>query len=138
MNIFKVMLFASIAMVSAYQQQDNLSYPQTINRLTPPATVNVGGTSPAQEKVETFEPGQKVYQKYCSVCHGYGVAGAPKMGDKSSWTERYKKGWQTLMHHALNGYKGMPARGHCVKCSDKEIREAITYIFTQSNVEQTG
>ncbi|NBW56482.1 cytochrome c5 family protein [bacterium] len=136
MNVFKGILFTFMAVVSAYQKQDDLSYPETIKRLAPPATINIGGTVPEKEIAETFAPGQKVYQKYCSVCHGYGVAGAPKMGDKESWTERYKKGWQTLMNHALNGYKGMPARGHCVKCSDKEIREAIAYIFTQSNVEQ--
>ncbi|MGL4651475.1 MAG: c-type cytochrome, partial [Caldilineaceae bacterium] len=40
--------------------------------------------------------GKKVYDSGCVACHGAGVAGAPKFGDKAAWAPRIKTGMDAL------------------------------------------
>ncbi len=71
--------------------------------------------------------GEQVYNMHCVVCHGQGVAGAPKHGDKAAWAPRVKQGMKTLFEHAKNGYKAMPAMGTCSECTDAELMSAVKY-----------
>src|ERR1700694_448818 len=50
--------------------------------------------------------GQQVYQATCVVCHGAGIAGAPKVADKGQWAKRIAKGVGTLYASAVNGVQG--------------------------------
>ena len=43
----------------------------------------------------------------CTACHGAGIAGAPKAGDKAAWEPRIKEGKNALYEAALKG-KGYP------------------------------
>ena len=36
--------------------------------------------------------GKKIYESGCIACHGAGIAGAPKFGDKAAWAPRIKHG----------------------------------------------
>ena len=49
------------------------------------------------------------------MCHGAGIAGAPKFGDKAAWAPRIAEGVNVLYQHALQGYQGkagvMPPEG---------------------------
>src|ERR1700686_180497 len=36
--------------------------------------------------------GEQVFQSLCKTCHEAGIAGAPKMGDKTAWAPSIKKG----------------------------------------------
>ena len=45
--------------------------------------------------------GEKIYGTSCLSCHGAAVLGAPKLGDKPSWTPRLAKGVAVL--HAVAG-----------------------------------
>ena len=36
--------------------------------------------------------GKKVYESACIACHGAGIAGAPKFGDKAAWAPRIAQG----------------------------------------------
>lgn len=78
--------------------------------------------------------GKQVFQAVCINCHGSGVAGAPKVGDKKAWAPRIAKGVDALMQSALHGVSGtaMVARGTCGDCSDQELHNAVEYMISQS------
>ena len=40
--------------------------------------------------------GKATYTSSCVVCHGSGVAGAPKLDDKESWAKRLEQGMDTV------------------------------------------
>ena len=80
--------------------------------------------------------GQGVYMNFCASCHASGLAGAPKMGDKTDWQKRLKKGEEALIKNAINGYQGetgfMPAKGGMSSLSDEEVAAAVNYMLEQS------
>ena len=79
--------------------------------------------------------GAAVYNQACVACHGAGVAGAPKLGDKTDWAPRIAQGNDTLYAHAINGYQGkkgvMPPKGGAANKSDAEVRAAVDYMVAQ-------
>lgn len=80
--------------------------------------------------------GKSVYNKTCALCHGAGVAGAPKPGDKADWGPRIAQGKDTLYKHAIEGFTGakgmMPARGGAASLSDADVKAAVDYMADQS------
>lgn len=72
--------------------------------------------------------GEQVYNGACSACHGAGVAGAPKLGDKAAWAPRIKTGEAALMNSLMNGKNAMPAKGMCMDCSDDEFKAVLAYM----------
>lgn len=80
--------------------------------------------------------GKSVYNKTCALCHGAGVAGAPKPGDKADWGPRIAQGKDTLYKHAIEGFTGakgmMPARGGSASLSDADVKAAVDYMADQS------
>jgi cytochrome c5 len=76
--------------------------------------------------------GAEVFQQVCSACHGAGIAGAPKAGDKAAWGPRIVKGKDTLYEHALKGFQGnsgvMPAKGGRVDLPDDLIKQAVDHM----------
>ncbi len=86
---------------------------------------------------DTNELGQKVYNKVCFACHGTGIPGFPKVGDKEVWAPRIAQGRDVLIEHAINGTDGkpaMPPRAGKKKdeLSDEEIAAAVDYMVSQS------
>jgi cytochrome c5 len=83
-----------------------------------------------------YQRGQEVYASACDVCHGSGVAGAPKLGDVAAWAPRIARGAAVLRERALKGYQGkdgfMPAKGGRVDLSDQAVIEAVDYIVANS------
>lgn len=121
----------------AYYQPEDISIEASKKRMSPPSELVVSGglvDSSASPAIMT-ESGQAVYKQFCQVCHASGIAGAPKVGHKEQWEPRYQQGWATLMKHAMMGYKGMPAKGHCMKCSEHEIKEAIEFMLKKSHID---
>lgn len=80
--------------------------------------------------------GEEVFNMACMACHGAGVAGAPKYGDKAAWAPRIAKGEETLHKHALEGFQGtagfMPPKGGRVDLADKSILNAVDYMVAGS------
>ena len=72
--------------------------------------------------------GKKIYEATCVVCHGTGVAGAPKAGDKAAWAPRLKTGIDTLYASALKGKGAMPAKGGNAALADAEVKAAVDYL----------
>lgn len=76
--------------------------------------------------------GKAVYEKNCAACHGTGVAGAPKFGDKAAWKKHIAAGLGHMAEVAIRGEGAMPPRGGNPKLSDAEIRAAVAYIAENS------
>ncbi len=72
--------------------------------------------------------GEQVFNAVCTACHTPGALGAPKFGNKAEWAPRIKKGYDTLIDHALHGFNNMPARGGNPDLTDLEIKRAIAYM----------
>ncbi|MDX1654470.1 MAG: c-type cytochrome, partial [Candidatus Competibacteraceae bacterium] len=72
--------------------------------------------------------GKQLYNTACVICHGQGVAGAPVFADQSAWAPRLGQGFDTLVDHAINGYKAMPPKGGRMDVPDEDIRAAVGYM----------
>jgi cytochrome c551/c552/cytochrome c5 len=80
--------------------------------------------------------GEQVFQSVCKTCHEPGIAGAPKVGDKAAWAVPIKRGYETLVQHALNGFqeagKVMPPKGGNPNLADVEVQRAVVYMANRS------
>ena len=76
--------------------------------------------------------GETVWVENCKLCHQPGLAHAPKIGDVAEWDKREKKGFDTLVKHAIEGFNEMPARGAKPNLSDHQVRDAVDYMVAMS------
>jgi cytochrome c5 len=78
--------------------------------------------------------GKELFESVCTSCHGAGIAGAPKAGDKTAWGPRIAEGKATLYQHALGGYNGksgvMPAKGGRTDLPDELIKQGVDYMVS--------
>lgn len=72
---------------------------------------------------------EAIVQSQCATCHKEGKDGAPKMGDRTAWTQRMSKGLDPLVASAVHGHGAMPARGGMPDLSNQDLRGAILYMF---------
>lgn len=101
-----------------------------------PAAPAAGAPAAAAQQVAAAapaDPGQKVYQAFCTVCHGAGIAGAPKTGDKAAWQPRVAQGKDALYNSAIKGKNAMPPKGGAVNTPDADIRAAVDYMLARLN-----
>jgi cytochrome c5 len=76
--------------------------------------------------------GQITYQQVCAVCHGQGVAGAPKAGDAKAWKKLIAEGQVPLTADGYMGVRAMPAKGGKADLSVADFAEAVVYMANQS------
>jgi cytochrome c5 len=80
--------------------------------------------------------GPALYDQVCKNCHGAGLAGAPKAGDKTAWGARIAKGKALLYDHAVKGYQGqagvMPAKGGRADLSDELIKSGVDFLVSKA------
>ena len=100
-------------------------------RIAPVGQVNTGAVAPAAAAAAGPVDGKAIYDQACFACHGTGAAGAPKLGDSAAWSPRIGQGMDTLFDHALNGFKGMPARGGQT-LDDDSVKAAVKYMVDNS------
>jgi cytochrome c5 len=81
--------------------------------------------------------GEQIVKTQCIKCHGEGLNGAPKIGDKAAWIDRAKLGFDSVVRSAINGHGAMPSRGGMPNLTDSEMRAAVTYMFQQSVKNET-
>jgi cytochrome c5 len=104
---------------------------QADTRIKPMASVEVSKESgPHVDK-----SGEEVVKNVCSACHGTGAMGSPKIGDKAAWGPRIAQGYETLVKHATEGFKMMPARGGNSELSDVEVGGAVAYMANQGGAK---
>ena len=111
-------------------------------RLKPVAAIAVAGQDNTALAIKSVGPataaaalptdGTAAYETACVACHGAGIAGAPKVGDKAAWGPRIAQGKDTLYNHALHGFNGktgvMPAKGGRTDWPDDLIKQAVDHI----------
>lgn len=98
-----------------------------------PAAPAAGAPAPAAP-VAAASPedvGQKTYQAYCTVCHGAGIAGAPKTGDKAAWQPRVAQGKDAMYNSAIKGINAMPPKGGALNTADADIKAAVDYMLAR-------
>ena len=135
-------MFASSTQV-AYTRDSEQARIATEERLAPFAKLAVSGQdnsaleAPKPQAVAAVDlPGDQAFQQACNACHGTGVAGAPKYGEKGQWAPRIGQGLPVLYKHAIEGFQGkagfMPAKGGRADFSDKSVTNAVDYIVAGS------
>jgi cytochrome c5 len=86
---------------------------------------------PSGTATHTLRGGEAVYSGLCVACHGTGAAGSPKLGDKKAWGPRIAQGFDTLVKHATEGYKTMPAKGGDASLDPQEVARAVAWMADQ-------
>ncbi len=66
---------------------------------------------PPPPPVAAVDDGEQTYREVCMVCHGTGVAGAPRTGDAAGWAKLLDEGQAVVTAHGWVGVRGMPAKG---------------------------
>jgi len=128
----------------SHKAEDPVFERQVEERIRPVARVAVAGADnsalappapapAAAGAVATADlTGEQVYNQACVACHGAGVAGAPKLGDKAAWAPRIAQGADMLHTHALQGFQGkagfMPPKGGRTDLSDQSVINGVDYI----------
>lgn len=76
--------------------------------------------------------GENTYKQACAVCHQNGIAGAPKVGDKTKWAPLIKEGQVQLTAHGYVGVRGMPAKGGKADLSVADFAASLVFMVNQS------
>jgi cytochrome c5 len=129
---------------SANRAVDEVFQRELAARIGPVGRVAVAGEDNSALAPPSAEPvaavadlaGEAVYNQACVACHGAGIAGAPKLGDKAAWAARIAQGMDTLHLHSLQGYQGkagyMPPKGGRTDLSDQSVINAVDYMVAAS------
>jgi cytochrome c5 len=99
--------------------------------IKPVATAEVA--PPVTEHVA--KSGAEVVKGVCAMCHATGLMSAPKIGDKGQWEPRIAQGYETLVKHAVEGIRTMPAKGGNPDLSDAEIAAAVAEMANQAGAK---
>jgi len=97
----------------------------------PAAATAPAAAPPAAPASASADTGKALFNTACVACHGAGIAGAPKVGDKAGWAARIAQGNAVLYEHALKGFQGkagvMPPKGGSA-APDADVRAAVDYM----------
>lgn len=111
---------------------DSMTPEAIAERLRPVGSVAFAG---APTGPRTLQSGEAVYKLACSACHSSGVAGAPKTGDAAAWSPRIKQGFDTLVKHAVDGFKAMPPKGGNASLDPIEVARAVAFMANESGAK---
>ena len=146
-----VVLFGLARVVAAHTEdvevyQDPLYVATVQERTAPFAREAIAGQDNSALKIEAPagagpsialavpKNGMQLFQQVCSTCHGPGLVGAPKAGDRTAWASAIAEGKPTLYQHALMGFTGktgtMPAKGGRTDLSDALIKQGVDYMLS--------
>jgi cytochrome c5 len=147
---FAIAMFAIAHYVGKHKQvahvlTDPILQQSVEKRVANPARIAVAGqdnsalaiapvsTATTTATAVVLKDGTEVYENVCKLCHGLGIGGAPKTGDKAAWASRTAQGKSALYEHALKGYTGkagvMPAKGGRPDVSDELVRQAVDHLL---------
>ena len=113
-----------VAAVAAAAPAAATAAPAAASTTAAPAVVATAAPAVAAAKPD----GKKVYDSGCVACHGAGVAGAPKLGDKALWAPRIKTGMDALYASAIKGKGVMPPKGGNTTLSDADVKAAVDFM----------
>ena len=111
-------------------------------RLKPVAAIAVAGQDNTALAIKSVGPataaaalpadGTAAYETACVACHGAGIAGAPKVGDKAAWAPRLAQGIDALTASAIKGKGAMPPKGGAANASDADIKAVVTFMVNSA------
>jgi cytochrome c5 len=128
-------------------QEEDLYVKAVEARVAPPVRIAVAGADNSALTIEaptaSAAPAMPVpadatalYDTACHTCHGAGIGGAPKVGDKAAWAPRIAQGTATLYKHALEGFTGqhgvMPPKGGRTDLPDDLIKAGVDHMVALS------
>lgn len=97
-----------------------------------PASEAVSGPIVTADAAKNLEMGEKYYKRSCASCHDSGAGGAPLLGDQALWKDRIDQGLETLVHHAIDGFKSsacvMPPKGGDAGMRIEAVALAVRYM----------
>jgi cytochrome c5 len=146
-----VLIFAFARSVAGRTQDvevyDDSAYVASVQQRTAPfAREAVAGQNNAALKIEAPagagptvalavpKNGQELFDQVCKTCHGPGLVGAPKAGDRPAWASAIAEGKPMLYQHALNGFTGttgtMPPKGGRTDLPDALVRQGVDYMLS--------
>lgn len=102
--------------------------------IKPVAEVEVASAD-AAATAGVAKTGKEVYDSVCMMCHAAGMMESPKFGDKGQWAARIDQGYDTLVSHAINGIRMMPAKGGNPSLSDEEVANAVKYMANAAGAD---
>lgn len=117
----------------------------TVERIEPAGAVYAGETGAAAQAAAVAAAaeaakgqvayggtldGGEIYGQLCSACHNAGVAGAPML-QKAQWSARLAQGVDTLKLHAIQGIRGMPARGGNPSLNDEQVNATVDWMIAE-------
>ena len=143
--VFAIILFAAARRIGIdSQEKDVLLDPMYLKavrqNVAPFAHVAIAGqdnsalaalSAPAAAAPAAAVPatGEAAFTQVCSACHGTGVNGAPKVGDKAAWAPRIAQGKDTLYKDAIQGKGAMPPKGGTT-WPDATIKMTVDYMVS--------
>jgi len=101
---------------------------QVEQNIQPVASVEIA----AEDGPKVAKTGEEVIKGVCAMCHAAGLMESPKLGDKAQWAPRIAQGYETLVKHAIEGIRNMPARGGNPDLSDAEIASAVAVMANEA------
>lgn len=128
-SIMTILLFFSSLM---YAVASDVQEQQIEQRIQPVGKVHVQeeGLTKQEPIVQKETPGQKIYERFCVVCHRDGLVGAPKFHDQQAWKSRLSgRKLEELVTSAVKGLNAMPAKGTCYECNEDDIKSAVEYML---------
>lgn len=126
--IFGIALVLQMVVGGHHAEPGSLSPEAVSARIQPVGRVEVVDANAPR----SFRAGEEIVKTACMACHGAGVAGAPKIGDKAAWGKLAKPGLDAMLKNAIAGKGSMPPRGGLPDLSDYEVARAIVYMANQS------
>ena len=129
-----VLLVQFVTTTKLTGQGSNSQSPEEVaTRIAPVA--DAGFTLKDANAPKVLQTGEAVYNATCQACHGTGAAGAPKFGDAGAWGPRIAQGYDTLVKHALEGIRAMPAKGGNPDLDDIEVARAMVYMANKGGAK---
>ncbi len=99
-----------------------------LNRIKPVGDVVLAAASGPKGQLT----GEQVFGQVCKTCHEAGLAGAPKVGDKTAWSRIIAQGLATTVDHAVKGIRAMPPKGGNPDFENIEIERAVVFMANQA------
>lgn len=137
MRVFPAILVAALLLQGGCSRSDA---PPGVVQPPPPAPVTRPATATTPEAGQlvtadsaiNLELGENHYQQSCASCHDSGAGGAPLLGDQNTWESRIDQGLETLVHHAIDGFKSsacvMPPKGGDASMQIEAVALAVRYM----------
>lgn len=133
-----LVIFLIFKLVSGFQAKHiedtdpEIAKAEIVERIKPIGEVEL---APVSTGPHIDKAGEQVVTEVCAACHSVGALGSPKIGDASAWGPRIKQGYETLISHALQGIRSMPARGGNPDLTDGEIANAVAYMANKGGAK---